>query len=252
MIEWIIAAIITFFAASLASISGFGFSLIFVPALLFVYDVHTTVLLNIVLSLIISCILAWRDRKNVSKGLVKNLFLASLIGLPPGLLLFRMVDVAFLKVIVAIVSIAVSILLLAGVKWSHADKKWSEFMAGGIAGFLCGSIGIPGPPVVLLLGYKEIPKETFRAVIVTYFVLITTATLILMLISKPILANSLQLILSLLPFALVGQFLGSYLFEKVPQKGFEKGIPLLIIIMSGVTLISVLSQLYTTLILRLN
>lgn len=117
--------------------------------------------------------------------------------------------IEFLKGIVAIVSIAVSILLLAGVKWSHADKKWSEFMAGGIAGFLCGSIGIPGPPVVLLLGYKEIPKESFRAVIVTYFLLITTATLILMLISKPISTNSLQLIIKCLKKVLKKEFQSS-------------------------------------------
>ncbi|MFZ5632185.1 MAG: sulfite exporter TauE/SafE family protein [Bacillota bacterium] len=244
MLSWIFAAFVTLLASTMGALTGFGFALIFVPMLLLLFDVHTTVILNIMLSSISAYVLTYIERRRVLFKLVRNLFLASLVGLPPGILLFRLADVTLLKATVSIVSILASVLLLAGIKWSGAEKKWSEFAAGGIAGFLSGSIGIPGPPIILLLGYRGIPKENFRATTLAYFALIVSVTFPLLIISEPNPASTIRYGLTLLPFVIGGQFIGSHFFNKVPQKHFQIVIPVLIIVMSTYSLISSLVSLF--------
>jgi len=101
--------------------------------------------------------------------------------------------------------------------------------AGFMSGFLATSISMPGPPVILFLSLRRIPKATFRATLATYFVLVYLVSLILLLLAGVVTQEVPILAVSLFPFALVGNRIGVRIFHRVSQRSFERIVPLLLV-----------------------
>jgi hypothetical protein len=53
-------------------------------------------------------------------------------------------------------------------------------MAGFVSGLLAGGLGMPGPPILVLLQSACMPKHTYRATALGYFTLIYPCTLLVM------------------------------------------------------------------------
>src|SRR5262249_58284776 len=101
----------------------------------------------------------------------------------------------WLCVVVGLGSLVVASVLL----WSHATTasyghvsgtpplndqprrtRWAIWVAGFVSGILSGGLGMPGPPIMVLLQYAGMPKHTYRATALGYFTLIYPCTLLVM------------------------------------------------------------------------
>jgi len=129
----------------------------------------------------------------------------------------------------SLVIFTLSLILILGIKIKIGNSPNLEKIVGGISGLLTGSIGMPGPPIVLYLNNSNISKDKFRATTANYFALIYPSSLVLLAILGALNSSLILTALSLIPMAILGNFLGNFLFPFVPQAQFQKAVPILVL-----------------------
>ncbi|WXJ96049.1 hypothetical protein MCACP_25430 [Neomoorella carbonis] len=228
---WLPAPLAVSLAAVLQGITGFGFALIAVPLLMFVFDAHTAVVLNLLVSFCTQLVLSLRVRQGIVRSLLIHLFQGSLLGIPAGLYVFLHFDVKSLKLLISILTIVFALVLLKlkTIKIAKLEGRWAEHLVGSLSGFLSTSIGIAGPPVILFLNHQDLSKDKFRATASAYFTLLYAVSLALLALSRGVNTKIILNAALLLPFAFLGSSLGIYLFPRVSQKHFHYSVPLLVV-----------------------
>src|SRR5699024_3251488 len=98
----IVLVLIVLVASLLQTSTGYGFSIIGTPFLLFVYPVHTAIQINIILSICLSALMIFKIRKEVDKLLLIRLIKGSVLGLVCGIFVYLFVNMQLLKMIVGV------------------------------------------------------------------------------------------------------------------------------------------------------
>jgi uncharacterized membrane protein YfcA len=108
----------------------------------------------------------WREVHAASAG---RLILATVLGIPLGLLLLTSVAEPLVKAILAVVIITFSASRLVGrSRWELADDRLAWLFGFG-AGVLGGAYGMNGPPLVAYGALRRWSPERFRATLQAYF-----------------------------------------------------------------------------------
>ena len=87
------------------------------------------------------------------------------------------------------------------------------FLTGGLSGFLSGSAGIPGPPLILVYLSSPLPIITTRATTVAFLLLADSVALIYMASQDLVTTEVLLRTAVLAPISFVGIAIGSRLFK---------------------------------------
>lgn len=207
-------------ASTLQAGTGFGFSIMATPFLLLLFEPHDAIQLNIILSLVISVIMTYKLRSEVNKESLIRLIKGSLIGVFPGMLLFIFLDVRILKILVSFLILSSTALLVAKINVKQTNTK--ELITGALSGLLTTSLGMPGPPLLIYFAGAKVDKSTLRGTALAYFVFVLPISLLLQFsmysISKGVWISTLWA----LPFAVMGIYLGQWVFTRLKQQLFEK------------------------------
>lgn len=234
MNELIIVLIIVLFSSILQTSTGFGFSIVATPFLLFIFEPREAIQINLILSLIISCVMITKIRKDVNFGILKRFIIGSAAGLPVGIILFLLLDMSFLKLAVSIIILVLTVLLMANVRISKTNAR--DYGIGGISGSLTTSIGIPGPPILLYFSGTDTQKEALRATTLAFYLWIYAVSLIIQIVF----AGTDQAVWTTsgiaLPLLLAGMVIGQLLFKRINQKVFRI-FTYIILLFTGLTLL---------------
>ena len=218
--------VIVFVATTLQAGTGFGFSILATPFLLLLFEPHDAIQLNIILSLFISVIMTYKLRSELNIKSLIQLIKGSLIGISPGILLFIFLDVRPLKILVSILILSSAALLVAKINVKQTNTK--DLITGALSGLLTTSLGMPGPPLLIYFAGAKVDKSTLRSTTLAYFVFIYPISLLLQFsvysISKGVWISTLWAF----PFALIGIYLGQWVFARLNQQLFEKIIYVLL------------------------
>lgn len=234
MESYIFLFIIILLASILQTSTGFGFSIMAVPFLLFIYDAHEAVKINNILSLFLSLLVYYKIRSEIDTALLKRLLLGSFISMPVGLLVFLYMPVDKLKIVVSIFILLFSLLLTLNFKFKPSLVK--DRVVGGLSGFLSTAIGIPGPPLLAYFSAVSMDKHKLRSTTLAFYVFIYGISTILQLSFDQ---TSLQVWASIgfsLPLVAIGIVLGQWLFKYIRQQLFRR-ICLVILFLTGVQLL---------------
>jgi len=160
------------FAAALAGLvrgfSGFGSALIFLPiAAPFTGPFGALIALAVMdlLGPIPNLRRAWAV---VDRGDLARLAIGCTLILPVGLWLLARVEPEVFRYTVSIVSLLLLAILILGLRYQGAVRRSLVFAIGGVAGFLGGIAGIPGPAVILFYMSRPLPVEVIRATILLF------------------------------------------------------------------------------------
>ncbi|HJQ29791.1 MAG TPA: sulfite exporter TauE/SafE family protein, partial [Rubrobacter sp.] len=160
------ALIVALFAALLAGtvtgLTGFGLALISTPILLFVYEPRTVVVLTAIFSIFISSAVVWDSWQVARRRLVLALLIPSVFGVVVGVEVLSVIDPDYVRLGVGVIVIFSALLLVRDVRLPGADTRWGTLVAGSASGALSTSTGLAGPPIVLLLASRDLPKHEFR------------------------------------------------------------------------------------------
>ena len=212
--------VIVLIASTLQAGTGFGFSIMATPFLLLILEPHDAIQLNILLSLLISLIMTFKIHNQIHMDSLFRLIKGSIIGILPGLLLFLLLDVRPLKLFVSILILGSTGLLLAKVKIKPSNLK--ELITGGLSGLLTTSLGMPGPPLLIYFASAKVDKATLRSTTLAYFVFVYLASLLLQYSMYNISTTVWISTLWALPVALMGTYLGQWVFARLNQQLFQK------------------------------
>ncbi len=110
-----------------------------------------------------------RFRRAINSGEVMRLGLASALGVPLGIWILSNVDETLVKQVLGLVLLVFGLYSLArpATTW-RPSPKWS-YPAGFVAGCLGGAYNTPGPPAIVYGTLRQWPRDEFRAVLQTLF-----------------------------------------------------------------------------------
>lgn len=210
-------------AGFVTGLTGFGFALVSVPLLLLVMDPASTVATVLVIGLATSTANALTSRRHVDNGMLRWLLPGALPGMVAGSYALRLIDPVLLKLVAAGLVVAFTAILA----FSHPPsrprrpQRARTGLIGGVSGLLMTSVGLSGPPIVLLLSTVQPDKHRSRATLAAYFATTGPIGLAALLIQRSAPAHAWGVALLLVPAALVGRALGSQTHSRVPPRAFR-------------------------------
>jgi len=230
------ALFVGLFAALLAGVvnglTGFGLALISTPMLLFVYEPRTVVVLTAIFSIFINAAVVWYSWHQARRRLALGLLIPALLGVVVGAVVLGVIDPVYIRLGIGAIVICSALLLVRDIKLPGADTRWGTLVAGSASGALSTSTGLAGPPVVLLLASRGLPKHEFRGTSALYFLPLSTAGLIVLAIRGLVEAHEVPLGLVLIPAAIAGKAIGTTLLRHVSERAF-RAVTLGLVILTG-------------------
>ncbi len=205
----------------ITGIAGFGFALVVVPPLLLLYPPPTVTALAISLTLVTSWIVLLDSWQHVQRSTVQALLPGAIIGLGGGVILLHIASEAWIKLIAGLVVIMFTASLLVHWQIPGVQSRTAPPIAGFFSGALNAATGMASPPIALLFTARGYDLQAFRSSIVTYFYVIDTLAILLLIQQGLVGWKELEVVASLLPAALVGTFIGKRIASRTPEHLFR-------------------------------
>lgn len=244
--DWPLLLLVTFFAATVQSATGFGFGLMAVSAFLVMLNSVAAIQLVIIITLVMSCFHWPTLRGGASKPLIRWLAIGCLFGFPIGIYAYSQVDITVIKAAVALLILAVTVQNAWQLfhrterKLLAADNNNSDratFGVGVTSGMMASCLAMPGPAVMLYLSRSSMDKDEIRATILTYFIFSYAGALLLQAILIGVETQTWITAAILSPAALAGVVAGQYASRFINQQVFT-GAVLIILFSTGLFMLT--------------
>lgn len=219
-------------AGAVSGLTGFGLALVSTPLLLFVYEPRTVVVLTVVLSIFINLAVVLDSWRDAERRLAMALLPPAFLGIIVGAEILQVVDPLYIRLAVGAVVVFSALLLLRDIRLPGAETAWATVVAGSASGALSTSTGLAGPPIVLLLAARDLPKRAFRGSSALYFLVLSVAGLGVLYVRGIFDLDQAPLALALIPAAFVGKAIGTSFLKRVSESAFRK-ISLGLVILTG-------------------
>lgn len=232
----IIILSIVFISALTRSTFGFGDALIAMPLLALFIDIKTATPLIALIAFFIAISILIKNWHKVEFKSAWRLIVASLIGIPIGLLYLDDVNENIIKLILGVIVLNFGLYSLLKPKLHKLKSEKYSWLFGFIAGILGGAYNTNGPAIVIYSSLKKWNPESFRATLQGYFFI----TGILVVTGHGIAGNFTSEVLNYfaycLPVVLFAVILGARINKKIPVERFHKYIFAILLIL-GIMLI---------------
>ena len=165
-----LAAVIAVIALAtlVRSTFGFGEALIAVPLLAFVIPVKVAAPVAALVSVTVAAVVVIQDWRHVHLASAAWLIVATLAGIPLGLLLLTRVAEPIVKAMLAVIIMGFAAQALRSPTWRLENDRWA-WLFGFIAGVLGGAYGMNGPPLAMYGSLRRWSPAEFRATLQGYF-----------------------------------------------------------------------------------
>ena len=214
------------FAAVLIGMSKGGLPLVgmlSVPVLSLVMSPVKAAVLLLPLFVISDAVGVWLYRKNYSWVNLKILVPAGIAGVLIGWLTAAMISELTIKFLIGLVG--VSFCLQTWFKRGPLDMPQLASLPkgifwGGVAGFTSFIAHAGGPPFQIFVLPQKLPKAEFAGTATILFAIINLSKILPYQNLSPYTADDFWKVLVLVPFALLGTFLGAYLTKRIADAWF--------------------------------
>lgn len=242
-IEVLLSGIVVFVTHTVEAITGFGCTVLALPFVTSLIGITNGVIALTVIGWLIAVYFAVTKWKHIDFKQYFIIVACMIVGLPIGIYMFRAVDVAYLKRILAVFICVVSAWQLFNLFRKQKPEKeitkaqrvlyFVLLVAGGIVHGMFSS----GGPFVVLYSSKMIKdKGRFRA---TMCMLWTTLNLIIIVgyfVSHSFNLENVKVIGCFVPFLFTGIFAGEKIHDKVNAKIFSI-IVFAVLLLTGVVML---------------
>ncbi|MBU0504998.1 sulfite exporter TauE/SafE family protein, partial [bacterium] len=180
-----------------------------------------------------------KDRKHFS---FKKNYLYILLTIPfiiLGSYLLTVVPSRWPLVFLGVVIVTLAIYFLSyenKIKWQFKSPKW-QIPFGSLSGLMGSVYGIGGPPLIIYLKGLKLTKREFRAMCVSVFFAMSVIRLPAFLGMGLLTHDIMKAWFFILPFSLLGVFIGHSLHKKLSEKRFKR-MTSAILLINGLLLIA--------------
>jgi len=150
---------------------GFGEALIAVPLLVLFMPLPVAAPLAVLLSITVAAVVVAQDWKHIHLRSAAGLVLATLFGIPLGLLVLTSAHQQLVKAGLGILIALFAIYSLLARDAFHLKREHRPLLllSGFLAGILGGAFGMNGPPLVVYGSLRKWSPQQFRATLQAYF-----------------------------------------------------------------------------------
>jgi len=172
--------IVIFLATLVRSTFGFGEALVAVPLLALRIPVEVAAPLAVAVSIVVAGVVIVQDWRGVQFRAAAGLILASLFGIPLGLLLLVRLDDQRVKLLLGslIMLFALYSLARGRSRTLTSDHAGWLIACGFLSGVLGGAYGMNGPPLAIYGTLRRWSPQHFRATLQAYFLPVSIAGLV--------------------------------------------------------------------------
>lgn len=231
---------VVFLAGLTQGVTGFGFALVSAPIMVIFLSPKVVVPIVVTYGVLISIVILVECRKWLDLKRIWPLMISGLAGIPVGVYLLAALDAGTLKVLIGLVITLFALAILTGFQKPIQNEGLAFGPVGFISGVLGGSTSMGGPPAVLFFANQGVEKQTFRANLVAYFLVLSVGAVMAFVLNGLVTAKVVNYTIMFLPAMILGGLSGIKVSNKVEEELFQK-IVLFVVIMAG--LLSIISGL---------
>jgi hypothetical protein len=215
--------------------SGFGGAMVLVPILAATYGPQTAVPVMVLTDFVLTLPLAWAARRRCAWREIMPLTGGYALALPGGIAVLLVADPTLLTRATGLMVLALAALMALGLRRRAATTRRAAAGVGLAAGFLSGSTGIGGPPVVLFwLGGRDAAPQQVRANLIVLFTLVGALSLTLLTASGLNTRTTLTLTAVLMPLYGLGLLTGARGFTGLSERVYRP-TALILVAAAGLT-----------------
>ncbi len=229
------------FASIAKTVTGFGFALIAVPALVNVIEVRDAVVLAGLLSLANSVQMARRTWREMPWRSVAVIFAATLAGMPAGLAVLHWAEPDALRAGVGVTSLALAAVVVRGAPLRGGVG--GEIATGLVTGVLTTSTSMNGPPIVLYLQGRRLPPAEFRGALAGFFAVTGVVSVTAFALTGAVSRVAIGYFAAGLPAVWLGGLAGERLARWLPPTLFRRVVLGLLVASASVALVTSLLRL---------
>ena len=243
-IDWFFLGATALVASMVQAAVGFGFAIMAVPFFLLILNSVTAIQLAIILTLVISLVLAPRLWRQAPRRLLLRLVAGSAIGFPAGMAGYLHAGVAEVKVIVAVLIVGFTAHLYFTKNNSRpqaqppSTRPVADVAVGVVLGVMATALGMPGPSVLIYMSYVGVEKVATRSLALTLFTFSYGGGLVLQAAVAGIDGDTWTVAAVLVPLVLLGTALGHALSRYLSQDMFRTTV-LAILAVTGLYMLAV-------------
>jgi hypothetical protein len=222
---------ILFLSTFTRSALGFGDALVAMPLLALVVGVRTATPLVALAASTIAVLLLIQIWRQVKLAAAWRLILATLLGIPFGLVALEFVPEQILRSVLELLLIAFGVYNLAEFTLPSLDDERFSWLFGWVAGLFGGAFNANGPPIVIYGLMRNWSPERFRATLQGYFLFTGGSILVAHglagLWTRPVL----RYYFSALPVIIVAILVGNWANARISGEAFNRLVYVFLIVM---------------------
>jgi uncharacterized membrane protein YfcA len=217
---------VTFAAAFVQGVTGFGSALVAMPLLALFLDVKAAAPLVTLLSLAINALLLVPARGRLPWRRVAPLLAGSALGVPAGVLFLAGADERAARAALGLALVLSSLALLRSRRLPIPPGWEPAFAVGGLAGLLGGAFNASGPPVMIHAASQPWEKSDAHAVLQLYF-LVSNVGIVALHAASGLTTGAVALLAaSALPALAAGSAAGWAVHRRVSEERFRRLVQL--------------------------
>jgi len=213
---WLVAA--AFVAGMVRGFAGFGTAMIYMPVAAQILNPFWAIITVVVMDVFGPLPNIPPVMRTVNRGDLARLVMGTAIGVPLGLMLLGQLSPEMFRFGVSLIALGMLVCLMAGLRYHGSMGPPVMFFTGGLAGFLGGISGQPGPPVILLYMSSKQPASVVRAMTMAYLFSYDILMMTVLLLQKILVLVPVLLGLILAAPNLLGNMAGARIF----RPGYER------------------------------
>jgi uncharacterized membrane protein YfcA len=231
-----ISAFAVLLAYTVKGITGFANTLVFSTVMSFFTNNLSITPVEIILGTGPNVFIALRERRGFKWRVVVPLSALMMLGCVPGALFLKSGDPALIKTFFGVGITLVAVQTLVMEKMRVTPSKPLLIFIGLISGLMCGMYGIGALLVAYVSRTTDTPAE-FRANVCFVFILVDIFRASLYLATGIFTAEVLRTVVTLVPFMLLGLFIGTKLAGVLPAAFVRKAV-MALLALSGISLVA--------------
>jgi uncharacterized membrane protein YfcA len=233
-----IAVAIAAIAGVVRGITGFGGAMVMSPPMALLLGPLATVPVVLLLESVAATPMLAQNRRLVRWRVIGPILAMACLFMPIGTWLLVSVEPQVMRRVIAAVVVVFSLILLAGVRYSGAQRVSTALGLGAVSGTMVGATSMGGPPVILYLLAGPDPIELTRANLTFFVGGISFAGVALLAVQGVLGAGGLLLALLLAPGYYGGMVLGTRLFARFNDQRFRQFTLVLMLAVSAGILVA--------------
>jgi uncharacterized membrane protein YfcA len=238
-VQQIAVLAIIFLAVLVQSISGFGSALVAMALLPAIIGLQSATPLVALVAITLEVVLLIRYRKDFQIVAIWPVALASILGIPLGILYLRQIDERITLTVLGLVILGYAIYSLANIRPPVLKQPVWGIGAGFLAGMLGGAYNTSGPPVIVYGDCKRWEQKEFKGNLQGFFVISSSIIAAAHLVGGSITQDIWYDYLLSLPIIAVATILGTSLDKYLDQVIFRRVVLFLLVIMGLRMILSV-------------